>query len=170
MGIDSFRVNMPCFSLSGPTGHWLLVDLFYSQFICISNIRNNTIQISTLSICFYFLKKTNHRIGIFHYVLFQEYCVFKRERASYSSFRQCCPLTWLGRQSSVQLSDTLTMRLMVSTLFESIGHACSFSLSGPTGCWWTYFTHNSFVLVIYGITDFEFRHYRFVFIFLKKKS
>jgi len=78
-------------------------------------------------------------------------------------------LTWLGRQSSVQLSDTLTMRLMVSTLSESIGHACSFSLSGPTGCWWAYFTHNSFVLVIYGITQFKFRRYRFVFIFLKKQ-
>jgi hypothetical protein len=77
--------------------------------------------------------------------------------------------TWLGRQSSVQLSDTLTMRLMVSTLSESIGHVRSFSLSGPTGCWWTYFTHNSFVLVIYGITQFEFRRYRFVFIFLEKQ-
>lgn len=58
---------------------------------------------------------------------------------------------------------------MVSTLSESIGHVRSFSLSGPTGCWWTYFTHNSFVLVIYGITQFEFRRYRFVFIFLEKQ-
>jgi len=72
MGIDSFRVNRPCLFFQPIRPNWLLVDLFYSQFICISNVRNNTIRISTLSICFYFLRKTNHRIGIFNYVLFQE--------------------------------------------------------------------------------------------------
>jgi hypothetical protein len=72
MGIDSFRVNRPCLLFQPIRPNWLLVDLFYSQFICISNVRNNTIRISTLSICFYFLRKTNHRIGIINYVLFQE--------------------------------------------------------------------------------------------------